>query len=61
MMKVNQEAGLPFPGRPGYVTGRCQHAVSVTDWQMGFRVCPADTDRDQLTLDEALELPEGEP
>jgi hypothetical protein len=31
--------GRPFPGRPGYVTGECGHAVAGSEWQAGFRRC----------------------
>lgn len=31
--------GTPFPGRPGYLTGRCGHAVAGSEWRAGFRVC----------------------
>lgn len=32
-------AGTPFPGRPGYVTGTCGHAVAGSEWRAGFRNC----------------------
>jgi hypothetical protein len=32
-------AGTPFPGRPGYVTGKCGHAVAGSEWNAGFRNC----------------------
>lgn len=31
--------GKPFPGRPGYVTGQCGHAVAGSEWRAGYRVC----------------------
>jgi hypothetical protein len=31
--------GTPFPGRTGYVTGRCGHAVAGSEWEAGYRVC----------------------
>jgi hypothetical protein len=31
--------GTPFPGRPGYVTGQCGHAVAGSEWRAGFRNC----------------------
>lgn len=31
--------GTPFPGRPGYVTGTCGHAVALSEWRCGFRNC----------------------
>ena len=31
--------GHPFPGRPGYFTGRCGHAVAGSEWRAGFRNC----------------------
>jgi hypothetical protein len=32
-------AGSPFPGRPGYVTGLCEHAVAGSEWRSGYRNC----------------------
>jgi hypothetical protein len=36
-------AGEPFVSaegpRPGYVVGRCGHAVAASEWRAGFRVC----------------------
>jgi hypothetical protein len=32
-------AGTPFPGRPGYVTGTCGHAVAGSEWDAGYRKC----------------------
>jgi hypothetical protein len=32
-------AGSPFPGRPGYVTGLCAHAVAGSEWRAGRRWC----------------------
>lgn len=32
-------AGSDFPGRPGFVTGRCGHAVAGSEWRAGFRNC----------------------
>jgi hypothetical protein len=34
-----ETAGHPFPGRPGYVTGNCGHAVAGSEWAAGFRNC----------------------
>lgn len=34
-----QTAGHPFPGRPGYITGDCQHAVAGSEWRAGIRKC----------------------
>jgi hypothetical protein len=31
--------GHPFPGRAGYLTGRCRHAVALSEWRAGFRNC----------------------
>jgi hypothetical protein len=31
--------GTPFPGRTGYVTGQCGHAVAGSEWRAGFRTC----------------------
>lgn len=31
--------GEPFPGRPGYFTGFCGHAVAGSEWRAGFRTC----------------------
>jgi hypothetical protein len=31
--------GKPFPGRPGYVTGQCGHAVAGSEWEAGCRYC----------------------
>jgi hypothetical protein len=31
--------GTPFPGRDGYVTGQCGHAVAGSEWDAGFRTC----------------------
>ncbi|MGH3585308.1 MAG: hypothetical protein ACRDQ0_03200 [Pseudonocardia sp.] len=41
---VGSEAGCPTSGteisdRPGYVVGRCGHAVWARDWRVGFRSC----------------------
>lgn len=35
--------GTPFPGRPGYLTGFCGHAVAGTEWRAGFRTCERHT------------------
>jgi hypothetical protein len=32
-------AGEPFPGRKGFVTGLCGHAVAGSEWAAGFRTC----------------------
>lgn len=32
-------AGEPFPGRDGYVTGICGHAVAASEWRAGFVTC----------------------
>ena len=32
-------AGQPFPGRPGYLTGLCGHAVAGSEWRAGCRWC----------------------
>lgn len=34
-----ETAGRPFPGRAGYVTGECGHAVAGSEWRAGFRSC----------------------
>lgn len=31
--------GEPFPGREGFVTGLCGHAVAGSEWRAGFRTC----------------------
>lgn len=31
--------GEPFPGRPGYVTGHCGHAVAGSEWKAGYHTC----------------------
>lgn len=31
--------GEPFPGREGFVTGQCGHAVAGSEWRAGFRNC----------------------
>jgi hypothetical protein len=31
--------GAPFPGRPGFVTARCAHAMAESEWRSGFRIC----------------------
>jgi len=31
--------GTPFPGRPGYLTARCGHAISGSEWRVGIRTC----------------------
>jgi hypothetical protein len=31
--------GTPFPGRHGYVTGTCGHAVAGSEWNAGYRKC----------------------
>jgi hypothetical protein len=33
------KTGHPFPGRPGYLTGRCGHAIAGSEWVAGFRNC----------------------
>lgn len=32
-------SGSMFPGRPGYLTGTCGHAVAQSEWKAGFRTC----------------------
>lgn len=62
MMTVNQAEGLPFPGRPDYLTGRCGHAVAGSEWKAGYRTCErCPVIEGQLTIDEALDLMEDEP
>ena len=32
-------SAVPFPGRAGYVTGDCGHAVARSEWRAGLRNC----------------------
>jgi hypothetical protein len=36
---LTSDQDAPFPGRPGYVTGTCGHAVAGSEWRVGFREC----------------------
>jgi hypothetical protein len=52
-------AGHPFPGRPGYVTGYCGHAVAWSEWAARFRNCEHCGEGDPEDDEDDLIYPDG--